>query len=105
LNCYALIDSGADDCVFPSSFASQLGLDITTNPRKFHFGGVGSDNHIAYFFDLNVTFENVVSYKIPIGFSPALEAVGIGLLGQNGFFESFRISFDLNSGFFHLEPR
>ena len=24
---YALIDSGADDCIFPASFAAQLGLN------------------------------------------------------------------------------
>jgi aspartyl protease len=105
LNCYAIVDSGADDCVFPASFASQLGLDLSRNTRTFRFGGVGSSNQVAYFFDLNVTFEQVVSYKMSVGFSPALEAVGIGLLGQNGFFENFRVTFDLSGGFFTLDPR
>jgi hypothetical protein len=103
--CRAIVDSGADDCVFPASFASRLGLDLTTNTRTFVFGGAGSKNQIAYFFDLNVTFGDFVSYKLPIGFSAALESVGIGLLGQNGFFENFFVSFDLKSGFFSLEPK
>ena len=101
----AIIDSGADDCVFPSSFAPNLGLNIASNTRTFVFGGAGSNNQIAYFFDLNVTFENVVSYKLPIGFSSALNSVGVGLLGQNGFFENFGVSFDLRNGIFSLEPR
>lgn len=101
----AIVDSGADDCVFPASFASHLGLDIANNTRTFIFGGAGSKNQTAYFFDLNVTFEDFVSFKISIGFTPALEHVGIGLLGQNGFFENFTVSFDLSNRLFSLEPK
>lgn len=101
----AIVDSGADDCVFPVSYASRLGLDIANNTRTFIFGGAGSKNQIAYFFDLKVTFEDFVSYKLPIGFSSALESVGIGLLGQNGFFENFAVSFDLANRHFFLEPK
>lgn len=103
--CYAIVDSGADDCIFPISFAATLALDITGNQRTFRFGGAGSKNQVAYFFDLNVTFGEFVSYKLPIGFSSALESAGIGLLGQNGFFENFVVSFDLKNGFFCLEPK
>lgn len=101
----AIVDSGADDCVFPVSFASHLGLDIANNTRTFIFGGAGSKNQTAYFFDLKVTFGDFVSYKLPIGFSSALESVGIGLLGQNGFFENFAVSFDLANRHFYLEPK
>jgi hypothetical protein len=32
LSCYAIIDSGADHCVFPRSFMQPLGLDALTAP-------------------------------------------------------------------------
>jgi len=39
---------------------------------------------------------------MPIGFTTALENAGIGLLGQNGFFDRFRIGFNLRKGIFTL---
>jgi hypothetical protein len=101
----AIVDSGADDCVFPASWASHLGLGLSGSTRIFTFGGAGSSSQVAYFFDLKATFENFVSYRLPVGFSAALDHVGFGLLGQNGFFERFRVTFDVASGFFHLEPK
>jgi hypothetical protein len=32
-----------------------------------------------------------------------MEHMGIGLLGQQGFFEAFRVTFDLPQNFFYLE--
>jgi Aspartyl protease len=86
--CYALVDSGADDCIFPASFGAQLGLNVYTG-RHYAFGGAGGGgSQNAYFFDLQITLQNIARYRIPVGFSTALEDFGIGLLGQNGFFDS-----------------
>jgi hypothetical protein len=40
-----------------------------------------------------------------IGFTEGLEAQGIGLLGQRGFFESFLVTFDYASRQFWIEAR
>jgi len=40
-----------------------------------------------------------------VGFSPALESAGIGLLGQNGFFDRFRVEFDLQKNHFFIEQQ
>jgi len=96
LHCYALIDSGADDCIFPASFGRQLGLDIATG-RHYPFGGAGSNNLAAYFFDMQLGIPGIrKSYKVAIGFTEALE--GHGLLGQNGFFDRFSVRFNQARG-------
>jgi len=100
--CYALIDSGADDCIFPASFGTVLGLNVRTG-RHYTFGGAGGGGvQSAYFFDLQIAIQNVGKYKMPIGFTTALQNAGIGLLGQNGFFDRFRIGFNLRKGIFTL---
>ncbi|MGB8673915.1 MAG: hypothetical protein WCD27_06135 [Candidatus Acidiferrales bacterium] len=101
-SCYALVDSGADDCIFPTSFGTQLGLNVPTG-KQYPFGGAGGGAiQMAYFFDLQLAIPQVGKYSIPIGFTDALESVGLGLLGQNGFFDRFRVSFNLKKGIFTL---
>ena len=104
VRCYALIDSGADDSVFPASFAKQLGLDFAQG-RHYPFGGAADGNQDAYFFDLDVEVVGITRYSASVGFSAALEKWGHGLLGQNGFFDRFPLEFDLPSGIFALHTR
>ena len=88
--CFALVDSGADGCLFPASYGMKLGLKVFTG-RHYTFGGAGN-THLqdAYFFDIEIMVQNFASYLIPVGFTTALERPGIGLLGQNGFFDHFK---------------
>lgn len=101
LRCYALIDSGADDNVFPSSFAEQLGLDVTKG-RHYSFSGAGSVGQDAFFFEIDIEILGITRFSSPVGFSPALNKWGHGLLGQNGFFDRFPVEFDLPNGLFAL---
>lgn len=100
--CFAMVDSGADDCIFPASFGVTLGLNVPTG-RHYPFGGAGGGGvQIAYFFDLQLVVHGVGRYQMPIGFTDALEDHGIGLLGQNGFFSRFRVGFNFRKGIFTL---
>lgn len=90
---YGLIDSGADDCIFPASFAGLLGLNFRSG-RRYPFGGVGVANNEAYFFDLEMEIIGVAVHDLAVGFTTALDGRGHGLLGQNGFFERFSVRFD-----------
>jgi hypothetical protein len=100
--CFALVDSGADDCLFPASYAMKLGLKVLAG-RHYTFGGAGSTYlQDAYFFDLEMMIQNLGSYLTPIGFTTALEGHGMGVLGQNGFFDHFRVGFNLRKGIFTL---
>lgn len=102
LNTVAIIDSDADDIMFPASYAARLGLDLQRG-AYYQFGGAGSGGQSAWFFEITLKIMPVVSYTAYIGFTPALESVGCGLLGQNGFFDKFKVDFDLATGLFYLE--
>jgi hypothetical protein len=98
----AIIDSGADDIMFPASYAARIGLDLQRG-AYYQFGGAGSAGQSAWFFEITLSVMAVISYQVAVGFTPALEPVGCGLLGQNGFFDKFKVDFDLASGLFYLE--
>lgn len=100
--CYAIIDSGADDIIFPASFVKRIGLNLTQG-AFYQFGGAGSFNQPAWFFSITLNIGTVVSYQTLVGFTPALEAPGFGLLGQNGFFDRFKVEFDLRNNAFYIE--
>ena len=92
--------------MFPSSYAAQIGLDLRRG-RRYEFSGAGSHSQIAHFFDLRVAILSTprpILFQAQIGFTNALEGAGIGLLGQNGFFDKFRVTFDLPKGVFVINP-
>jgi hypothetical protein len=98
----AIIDSGADDIMFPASYAARMGLDLQRG-AYYQFGGAGSADQGAWFFEITLRIMNVITYQVSVGFTPALEFVGCGLLGQNGFFDRFKVDFDLANGLFYLD--
>jgi hypothetical protein len=98
-SCYGLIDSGADDCIFPASFARQLGFELLSG-RRYPFGGVGSQGQEAYFFEIEMEIVNIGRRMVSVGFTTSLDQRGHGLLGQNGFFDRFSVRFDHKKGTF-----
>ena len=121
LFCFSLPDSGADQCVFPSSFAIALGLDPLQMKQQIT-GGVGNSGNVTYYDNLrieigfmqantaqgqvpggNMAFVPKVSFDAYAGFTNGLEAQGIGLLGQSGFFENFGVTFDHKNRVFHID--
>jgi len=101
LNCHALVDSGADHCVFPRSFMQPLGLDPLTAPLDTT-SGVGSTNVPTHY--CNVTLDlGPIHFQVYAGFTTGMDPYGIGLLGQDGFFDKFKIIFDHEHGIYTLE--
>jgi hypothetical protein len=47
INAVALVDSGADDTVFPLSYAGRLGIDLSGLPAT-ETAGVGSEHNLTY---------------------------------------------------------
>jgi hypothetical protein len=88
--------------VFPASFADKIGLTLQQG-AFYQFGGAGSSNQPAWFFPIALSVGTVITYQVSVGFTPALDGVGVGLLGQNGFFDRFRVDFDLRNGLFYIE--
>jgi len=100
---YAILDSGADQCLFPGFIVGLLGLD-PQNARKSTFQGVGSVNQVSTFFDdIGITVGAMPKFAGTIAFSPALNQSGYGLLGQGEFFSRFKVDFDLPNRFFYIE--
>jgi hypothetical protein len=101
-SCYAIVDSGADDGMFPSAFAAQIGLELATG-QPYLFSGAESRGQIAYFFDIELEIAGVQKYHLPVGFTQAMDTSRVGLLGQNGFFDRFDVFFLLRERKFILE--
>lgn len=97
-----LLDSGADNCLFPLRLASLLNLDVYAMPREFT-GGVGSESNATYFDDLKIDLGKGIVFSAYVGFTEGMDAMAIGLLGQDGFFDHFNVEFRNTEGIFTVE--
>jgi hypothetical protein len=111
--CVADVDSGADSCVFPASFAGALGLDLL-QMKQHTTGGVGNTGNITHYAELTIevgtweqngswSFNPELKFKAYTGFTAGLEDQGIGLLGECDFFERYVVTLDHKSRLFHIE--
>lgn len=67
-------------------------------------GGVGSTNVTSY-ADVEIHILATPPFAFPVyaGFTPGMNQQGIGLLGQSGFFDKFRVGFDHKAKLFHID--
>ena len=85
-------DSGADDCLFPLTLAIMLKLDVLQLPKAMT-GGVGSQTNTTYYDKISIDMGNGIVFNTYAGFTQGMDSVGLGLLGQSGFFESYVVEF------------
>jgi len=100
----AVVDSGADHCMFPLALATALGIDPLTL-KKTTTGGVGNSANPTYFCDVRLEIPvstGSLVVDVYAGFCAGVDALGMGLLGQTGFFERFGVSFDRRCQTFQL---
>jgi hypothetical protein len=100
--CIAMPDSGADACLFPLSLARLLKLDIFSLPRGLT-GGLGSSANITYWATISVDLGHGIVFSAYTGFTEGMDPMGLGLLGQDGFFERYRVEFLLSKKVFTIE--
>lgn len=88
-NAECVIDSGATTCLFDSTLADALGLDLKSGVRQ-RMTGIGGQEEI-WLHDVMLHIPGG-----PVQITACFkENLGIGgLLGLNGFFEHFVITFD-----------
>jgi len=92
----ALIDSGADFCIFDGEIGEYLGLEVNKGALLM-FGGIqGMSNSKAYMHEVVLDIGGL-SYKTMVGFSYDISKDGLGILGQKGFFDIFTVKFDYPS--------
>ncbi|MEK7151022.1 MAG: aspartyl protease family protein [Patescibacteria group bacterium] len=97
---FALVDSGADDCIFNKDVADALGIDLSKAKRK-NYAGISGHTR-GWLTDVTLYIEAMPDERltIPVAFidSPTVS----GLLGQVGFFDAFKIKFERDHGVFEI---
>lgn len=101
-DCYGLIDSGADACLFPAEFGENAGITNIINDKKHTFGGVGGGRITAYFHDLSI---EIGGYKFTTYIGFTYDNLPFPLLGQKGFFSLFKVIFELEKEAIELKPK
>lgn len=99
----AIIDSGADYCVFDASIGELIGLTIESGKLDY-FGGISGKQLTAYFHDIRI---EVGGHKFDCwaGFSRDIVGSDYGILGQLGFFSLFQIRFDYDKERIELKTK
>lgn len=100
----ALIDSGADFCIFDAEIGEYLGMNITAG-KKEEFGGIQNRGKAFAYFHRVIIEIGGWDYQIVAGFSYDIAKRGYGVLGQKGFFDNFVVKFDLLKEEIELKPR
>lgn len=94
---YALIDTGADECAFPASFAPILGHNLLAGQQKRISTGNGIT--IAYSHTVRVIIEEFSTQDVLVDFMPNLN---IPLLGVRSFLSNFILTVDYPNKVFSL---
>ncbi|OGC87870.1 hypothetical protein A3D70_00020 [Candidatus Adlerbacteria bacterium RIFCSPHIGHO2_02_FULL_54_18] len=92
---YALIDSGADMCLFSPAVADAIGIPDITTGSKDSVSGVVAGSKADYYVHQVVIKVGGWPYKISVGFMPSLAQLGYGIFGQKGFFDNFVVKMNL----------
>jgi hypothetical protein len=100
--CYAIVDSGADHCIFPLSFGTALGFDPLTSV-PVNAAGVGNSAVPTFHWNVTLDFGGVLVIPALVGFSDGVNAFGVGLLGQFGFFDRVNVQMNYRKREFYIE--
>jgi len=97
----ALVDSGADYCLFNIEFAKIIGVDINQCEKDITMGVEGGGKEV-FITELEIRVKDLGEIKIPIGFIDSRSVTG--LIGQIGFFDAYRIKFERDHNTFEINP-
>ncbi len=100
----ALVDSGADFCIFEASVGEELGLNVKSGDAMY-FGGVQGYGGAQAFLHRVKLIVGGHEYPTTVGFSYDVGKKGSGILGQRGFFDFFAVKFDLSKEEIELVPK
>ncbi len=98
----ALVDSGADCNIVPAEIGDLLGIDVTGG-RRSEVGGI-TGGGMPYFVHQVSIRVGGWAYVVPVGFMPDMPPFGYGVVGQRGFFDLFKVTFDYDKTEIELRP-
>lgn len=96
-----LIDSGADECTFPGAIAEFLGHNLMKGKAKV-FTGIGG-SVVAYLHQTDLEVDGI-RFRTNAYYATEWNKMGIGLLGQGGFFSHFKVLLDYQKKEILLTP-
>ncbi len=99
----ALIDSGADFCIFHTEIAHILGIPVVDG-KKLTFHGTSCTPQTAYFHTVQIEIGGW-PMELYCGFSSDMKSLPYGLLGQTGFFDRFKVAFDYQGKRIEITPK
>ena len=97
---FGLIDTGADECAFPATYASLTGHDLLSGSQKEIITGNGKT--VAYTHTVSLEVNDYSVEKVLVDFMPNLH---IGLLGVKNFLKNFILTVDYTRQNFSLEKK
>lgn len=93
-NYLALLDSGADFNIFHGDIAKLLRIDLSNQKNSMSFSGIREGaNGKGYFMSVEVGINNNFFTTTAV-FSNDISDNGYGILGQQGFFNNYKILFN-----------
>lgn len=96
----ALIDSGSDYNVFDASVADILGIKVSAGFKR-QIIGIGEQRLRGY--EHNVTLKIAgKQYKTKVIFSKHIPPNSFGILGNEGFFNHFKVTFNCSKRYFEV---
>ena len=99
---HCLIDSGAEDVFLSMEAAKALGIDVSMGDTK-EYKGITSAPVIAHEHALLMNVErDTHQFNVACSFLSDLPVAG--LLGQNGFFDNYKVVFKRYQNVFELTP-
>ena len=98
----AIVDSGADRSLFDVEVGKDIGLNVESGEVEY-FGGIGGSRVQAFVHKVQLQVVDIEkTVEVPIGFTKNLGVSGI--LGQEGFFDQYRIKFEKDHDMFEIVP-
>ncbi len=91
-NYLALIDSGSDFNILHADIAKILKIDLSKLKNPVNFNGINGKG-VGYFTTIDIGVGNNF-INTPVVFSNDISNNGYGILGQQGFFNKYKIEFD-----------
>jgi hypothetical protein len=97
-----LIDSGADVNVFAYQLGEYLGIDVASGTSSTLVGIAGKPEEF-YLHPIKLEVGGQV-LMVEAGFAKSMDQKPYGIVGQRGFFDQFRVTFDLPAEVIELTP-
>jgi hypothetical protein len=96
-----LIDSGADLSVFAYELGEYLGIDVPSGVAGT-FVGVAGQPEKFYIHPIKLEVGSR-AITVEAGFAKSMDQKPYGIVGQQGFFDQFRVAFDLQAEVIELQ--